>query len=486
MAQQMALAVSELRQDVSTARQHSSPGTKARLARYYDTLLPALIAMGRAGCDNPATGPMAASPSECVQDVFDSMNSIILQTIAAPDWKQGYMSAVAQLLARNLGICCEIIFAAVAGWVKCWNHGVEECTECQVVDDNGRVQNKSACWMEVDMIANIALLFGGIPIAVRRDEGSLYLFSWRFERQGAPDCVLSLKLFKEAADAMLLVPFLLPDELHGSAPNLRAVACVSSPLGAAIDFNEAVKAALRETAAQANTVRWDVSGRELEREPEPECDHRSPEERARAAVLALQLKTAGERIAAMQAELEIGLVQGWSVEGFDPAAEVVEDPVQWLWMRFSDGERVSRAQYTALSAMVGWSEVTDDEWVKDMRTSGGDPIHGLDRPAFEKIYEYEEDCAAAKDVEKVRGPKYWQTNEARKNVQSERPLTHQQNEVKNRVMLRINPALRATPYAYVCSLFAAFAVKLTRSAVHRLGQLHHADRRCKVSACRRI
>ena len=218
-----------------------------------------------------------------------------------------------------------------------------------------------------------------------------------------------------------------------------------------------------------------------------ECEaYRANAQLAAATTKVLGLPSASERIAAMQAELEIGLAQGWSVEGFDPAAEVVEDPVQWLWMRFSDGERVSRAQYTALSAMVGWSEVTDDEWVKDMRTSGGDPIHGLDRPAFEKIYEYEEDCAAAKDVEKVRGPKYWQTNEARKNVQSERPLTHQQNEVKNRVMLRINPALRATPYAYVCSLFAAFAVKLTRSAVHRLGQLHHADRRCKVSACRRI
>ena len=43
---------------------------------------------------------------------------------------------------------------------------------------------------------------------------------------------------------------------------------------------------------------------------------------ATAAVLAMNLPSADERIIAMQAALETGLMRGWSVRGFDPSGEL--------------------------------------------------------------------------------------------------------------------------------------------------------------------
>ena len=139
------------------------------------------------------------------------------------------------------------------------------------------------------------------------------------------------------------------------------------------------------------------------------------------------------------------------MECYDPSAEPVAAPVQWLWLHFGEGnERMSRAQYAKLSVTVGWTEVDDDEWAEDMKRCGGDPVLGIDRAAFEKLYqdeEEEEEGAAAKDAVKARGTAlYWQAGQE-KRLQVERPLTQAQEEAKKRAMLRSNPGLRGSLYS---------------------------------------
>lgn len=139
-----------------------------------------------------------------------------------------------------------------------------------------------------------------------------------------------------------------------------------------------------------------------------ECEaYRANAQLAAATTKVLGLPSASERIAAMQAELEIGLAQGWSVEGFDPAAEVVEDPVQWLWMRFSDGERVSRAQYRKMLVSAGevnaLRNLNDDEWEYMCEETGGDVQRGFSRAAFGQHCEDDDNPDAASVAETIRG-----------------------------------------------------------------------------------
>ena len=53
---------------------------------------------------NPVSGKMADSAEQCVDDTKASANTIILQTIAAADWEQGYKLSLLQNLARRVGL----------------------------------------------------------------------------------------------------------------------------------------------------------------------------------------------------------------------------------------------------------------------------------------------------------------------------------------------------------------------------------------------
>eukprot|EP01045_Picozoa_sp_COSAG04_P030294 COSAG04_NODE_5217_length_1699_cov_172.595106_2_plen_282_part_00 len=144
---------------------------------------------------------------------------------------------------------------------------------------------------------------------------------------------------------------------------------------------------------------------------------------ATAAVLAMNLSSANERIAAMQVALETDLMQGWSVRGFDPSALPVAEPVQWLWERFSSGEWLDRSQYCKLLAAAGEVDILrkldEEEWEYCCEESGGDVGRGFSRAAFEQHCGDDDTLDAASATETIQGAALYTKGEM---AQLTRPL----------------------------------------------------------------
>ena len=70
----------------------------------YDPVEQATLEVIKSALANPVSGPLAESAEQCVEDTKASSNTIILQTIAAADWEQGYKLSLLQNLARRVGL----------------------------------------------------------------------------------------------------------------------------------------------------------------------------------------------------------------------------------------------------------------------------------------------------------------------------------------------------------------------------------------------
>jgi transcription initiation factor TFIIIB Brf1 subunit/transcription initiation factor TFIIB len=173
---------------------------------------------------------------------------IILQTIAAADWEQGYRLSVLHNLARRVGLAGEITFAAVAGW---------ENRDSTTVDESGRIQTKSACWREIEMIEEVLALCGAEQKEKRADFGPSWRWTWHMRRGGgATTTAVYLKVYKDVSDVDEMWIDFRPQKAFGAAPNLRSVASVSSPLGCATEFNDRLKEALSKASALAKSLGW--------------------------------------------------------------------------------------------------------------------------------------------------------------------------------------------------------------------------------------
>ena len=106
------------------------------------------------------------------------------------------------------------------------------------------------------MICEVLEMVGGVALQPKVDQGWCYSYTWTLQREGAAECIVRLRVFKDAKQATGLAAAFVPLKEFAAAPNLKAVACVSSPLDCADAFNTGVKQALADAEARAAKAGW--------------------------------------------------------------------------------------------------------------------------------------------------------------------------------------------------------------------------------------
>lgn len=122
---------------------------------------------------------MASNAGECVDDILQGLNTIILQAADVGAREEGYCVAIALLLARWVPLCEMINLVA-----------------CADMPGEG-TPDESPCWREVASVGAVIELCGGTVDEVKGDRGHLFSYCWTFKRVGTSPCTVQLQVFKQ-------------------------------------------------------------------------------------------------------------------------------------------------------------------------------------------------------------------------------------------------------------------------------------------------